>query len=230
MNKLNAFIRKHIFEILTLVVWILIIYTYFHLKTVKHLSDWEIMKKLHTFLKWEWYFSGAFFVFLYMIRTVIFFPSPFLILLAPSLYWFLPWFVFIVIWENLSAALGYLLWKLLWRNIVSDWIATKFKYLKKSFKDNTFTSILTLRLLFVPFDPLSYVSWFFKAKFKWYMLATFFWTLPWILIFLFAWASIKNIDKFDLDHIYIDKKFIYISIAISLLSLIFAFLIKRRQK
>ncbi|EKE28837.1 MAG: hypothetical protein ACD_3C00006G0019 [uncultured bacterium (gcode 4)] len=174
-------------------------------------------------------FGWIIYVSLYILRTFIFFPSSILIILSPSLFGLPMALFYTMLWENLSAALGYYFWKFFWKNIISETYLDKFSFLRKRLREDSFMTILTARLLFIPFDPLSYISWFFKAKFSGYTWWTLLWTLPSMLIFLFIWAWIKNIETFNLSNIDIDQKFMLLSVLIILLSLFLVFFIKYLQ-
>ncbi|EKE29936.1 MAG: hypothetical protein ACD_2C00073G0024 [uncultured bacterium (gcode 4)] len=230
MEILRDFIKKHFLQIITAIFWALIIFSYFYYRNAYHYSDSELMKKVYFLLKREWMYGWVIYVSLYILRTFIFFPSSILIILSPSLFGLPMALFYTMLWENLSSAFGYYLWKFFWKNIISETYLDKFSFLKKSFREDSFVTILTARLLFIPFDPLSYVSWFFKAKFAGYIWWTLIWTLPSILIFLFVWAWIKNIETFSLSNIDIDQNFLLLSVLLILLSLILVFFIKYLQK
>lgn len=94
----------------------------------------------------------------------------------------------VVIGENLSSLIGYFLGRLYGKDLLSKDTIRKFRYLKESLKKDSFGVIFPLRMLFVPFDPLCYLSGFFRAEFVGYFWATLLGTIPGILIFLFVGA------------------------------------------
>lgn len=230
-SKLNILkkIEKHIFEIFTVLFWIWLIFLYFYFRRFYTLSNEKILKIIYSFIKSEMLFGGLIYIIIYVLRTIVFFPSSLILILSPSLFGLPLAIVYTIIWENLSATLGYFLWKFFWKNILSDSWLSRFDSLKKKLKEDSFLAILSARLLFVPFDPLSYVSWFFNAEFRWYLLWTFFGTLPSILIIAFAWAWIKNIEKFDLSHIRINHEYMIFSVAMTIFSLLIVYLLKKNK-
>jgi len=137
--------------------------------------------------------------------------------------------VYTIIWENLSGILGYYLGKFFGKDILSDKLLDKFKFLKKKLREDSFISILSARLLFFPFDPLSYISWFFKAEFIWYFWWTLLGSLPALFIFIFAGAWIKNIEKFNLSHLKLDRSYMILSGVMVIISLGIVYFLKKRN-
>lgn len=230
MKKKLKFIEKHLFEFLTAIFWVLLIVLYFYYKNIFHYSNEQIVRYIYLFLKKEWIYWGIIYVSLYALRTIIFFPSSLLIILSASLFGLPMAIIYTILWENLSSTLGYFLGKFFGKKILSESLLDKFVFLKKKIRWNSFISIFSARLMFIPFDPLSYISWFFRAEFGWYFWWTVFGTLPSILIFVFIWAWIKNIEKFKLSHIKFDYQYIILSVVMFILSLWIVFFLRQRSK
>lgn len=230
MKKLINYIKHHSLRIITILFWLSLVGSYFYFKEVHNLSNEQIMKATYSFLKKEWIYWWITFVLIYTLRAVIFFPSSLLIILSPSLFGLPMAIVYSILWENFSAAFGYLLGKFFGKNILSDSFLDKFAYLKKKMREESFLTLLSLRLIFTPFDPLSYVSWFFKAEFRWYMWWTLIGTIPSVMIFIFAWAGIKNIESFKLKDLVIDEKYMILSILMVIVSLAWVYVVRKRKK
>lgn len=230
MKKLIDYLKHHSLRIVTILFWVSIVGSYFYFKEVHNLSNEQIMKATYSFLKKEWIYWWITFMLIYTLRAVIFFPSSLLIILSPSLFGLPMAIVYSILWENLSASFGFLLGKLFGKNILSEEFLDKFAYLKKKMRNDSFVTILSARLIFVPFDPLSYISWFFKAEYKWYFWWTLIWTFPSVLIFIFVWAGIKNINSFKLKDLVIDEKYIFLSILMIFVSLIAVYMLRKKKK
>ncbi|EKD66214.1 MAG: hypothetical protein ACD_49C00060G0056 [uncultured bacterium (gcode 4)] len=223
------FYKKHLFQILTAFFWLIILWVYIYYRISHNLSNEDIAKSIYFNLKKDIVFWWIFYIWIYLLRTIIFIPASFLVVLSPSLFWFIPAFLYTAIWENLSAVLWYFLWKFLWKSIMSWTVINKLAPMKEKLKKNTFNSIFISRLLFLPFDAVNYLSWFLNINFKSYFWATFFGTIPGILILLFAWNWVKNIDKFDLSHIKIDTKYLVFSWILILFSILASFILNKRK-
>jgi uncharacterized membrane protein YdjX (TVP38/TMEM64 family) len=227
--KKHSFLKEHLFQILTAFFWLLILLVYFYFKISHNLSNKDIAINIYLSLKKDIIFWGILYILVYLLRTIIFIPASFLVVLSPSLFWFIPAFLYTMIWENLSAVFGYFLWKFLWKSIMSWTIVSKLEPMKVKLKKNPFNSIFISRLLFLPFDAVNYLSWFLHINFKSYFWATFLGTIPGILILLFAWNWIKNIDKFNLAHVKIDFKYLVLSWVLILFSIIVSFILNKRK-
>lgn len=230
MNSKTNFLKKHLFEIITILFWIWIVVYYFHYKYIHNYSNEHIIKNLYFFLKREWIYGWLFFVSIYILRTIIFFPSSLLIIISPSLFWIPLAILYSVLGENLSAVFGYLLGKIFWKRILPETFFDKFKFLKKNLKDSPFLWVLTSRLVFIPFDPFNYFCWIINIKFWPYILATILWTFSNLLIFIFIWSWIKNVQRFSFKNIELDYKYMLFSTIITIVSLLLAFYFRIHSK
>lgn len=229
MKKIS-FIKIHLFQIITGFFWLALIWIYAYYRISHNLSNEDIAKSIYFGLRENLVFWWVLYILVYLLRTIVFIPASFLVILSPSLFWILPAFIYTVIWENLSAVLGYFLWKFLWKTILSWWIVHKLANMKDKLKKNTFDSIFISRLLFLPFDAVNYLSGFLHLDFRQYFWWTFFGTIPGIFILLFAWAGIKNVEKFKLSHIEIDHKYMIFSGILIIASIIISAYLRKRNK
>ncbi|MCK9272579.1 VTT domain-containing protein [Candidatus Gracilibacteria bacterium] len=227
--KKHSFLKEHLFQILTAFFWLLILLVYFYFKISHNLSNKDIAINIYFSLKKDIIFGGILYILVYLLRTIIFIPASFLVVLSPSLFGFIPAFLYTMIGENLSAVFGYFLGKFLGKSIMSWTIVSKLEPMKVKLKKNPFNSIFISRLLFLPFDAVNYLSGFLHINFKSYFWATFLGTIPGILILLFAGNGIKNIDKFNLAHVKIDFKYLVLSGVLILFSIIVSFILNKRK-
>lgn len=115
----------------------------------------------------------------------------------------------------MSANLAYFIGRIFWNRIIKEkskiWF---FNNLSSKTNNKPFLTVLSARLLFVPFDLTNYWSWILKINWKSYFLATFIWTTPWFIIFVLAWSAFHNteITKISdlLKNINLDLLYIYL--------------------
>ena len=129
-----------------------------------------------------------------VIRPLIFFPATLLTIASGLLFGPYLGFIVMVIGENLSANLSYIVGRYFGSSI-STKINSKNKLINKfdcKFKENTFMTVLTMRLLYFPFDMVGYLSGMCKAKHLEFAVATFLGILPGIATFIFLGGGFSN--------------------------------------
>jgi len=225
--EMKYFIKNNAPQIVTWVIWLLIAFFYFYFKNLYNLSNLEIAKIIYSFVSTSFWWP-ILYITLYAFRPLIFFPATFMSFMSWAIFWIVGGLFFTIIWENLAANLAYLIGKIFWKNIIkpeSSWLLIDFK---NKVNDNAFLSILTTRLLFLPFDLINYISWVLKIKWRGFFLWTLIWTIPGSLIFVLAWSSVENVWSFDFSKISIDFKTMVISVILFVASLGLAKILKKK--
>lgn len=226
---MKKFLKSHLLRIITFVFWVVIIIVYFRYKHIHHLTNMDITKKLYHFMEKDLLIWAFIYIWVYILRTIIFVPASLLVILSPSLFWFKLAFLYTMIWENTSAALWYFLGNFFGKDLLKSKFLKKLEKTKDKLKAETFETILISRLLFLPFDLVNYFAGFLQINFKLFFLWTFIWTIPWILVLLFAWDSVKNVTNFNIHNITINYKYLIYSGLIFIIPLIFYYFYKKRK-
>lgn len=198
--EIKYFLKDNSLQIITWIIWLIFIFTYFYFKSSYNLTNIDIAKGLYGFISTSFWWPIIYIV-LYAIRPVVFFPATFMTFMSWALFWVWGWFLFTMVWENMSANFAYLLGKIFGKKLIkpeSTWLIVD---LKNKVSENAFISILMTRLLFFPFDAVNYVSWILRVKWRWFFLWTLIWIIPWALVFIIAWASVENASDFDFSTI-----------------------------
>ena len=141
-----------------------------------------------------WFWWPLVYILAYTIRPLIFFPATVLTAVSWLIFWPIYWILYTVIWENLSANLSFLVWRYFWKDILNG-ISDRNKFMKLldcKFRDNWFIVILTMRLIFMPFDLVWYLAWACNFKQRDFALGTFFWIIPWLTTFVLLWSSFTD--------------------------------------
>jgi pyruvate/2-oxoglutarate dehydrogenase complex dihydrolipoamide dehydrogenase (E3) component/uncharacterized membrane protein YdjX (TVP38/TMEM64 family) len=124
----------------------------------------------------------------YMVRPLTFFPGTILTILSGVFFGFWYGLLYTVIAANLSALVAYLTGKFFTQNlrledtVIGNWVT----FLQK----NPFEAVLTLRLIFLPFDLVSYAAGILRLPVTPFLLATFAGTLLGIATFVSVGASL----------------------------------------
>ena len=225
--EIKYFFKSNILQIITWIIWLSIIFTYFYFKNLYNLSNLDIAKQIYNFVANSFWWPVIYIV-LYAFRPIIFFPATFMTFMSWALFWVWWGFLFTMIWENLSANFAYLLGRIFGKKLIKPESTGLIVDLKNKVSENAFISILMTRLLFFPFDIVNYISWILKVKWRWFFLWTVIWIIPWALIFIIAWASVENASEFDFSKISFDTNMLLISLWLFISSLILAKYLKKK--
>lgn len=134
------------------------------------------------------------FISLFAIRPILFFPATILSLSAGALFGPYKAIVILLVAENLSSFISYNLGKYFGKDIIKslDKKNVFTKRFEKYLHDNEFISVLTLRLLYAPFDLVGYSSGASNITYKSFALATMIGIMPGLITAAFLGGSVYN--------------------------------------
>jgi len=183
-------IVKRILFILWLIAIGIAVYWYFQADI--SLKDYPelIQNYLNRFGLWV----PVIFILLFATRSLFFFPATILTTAAGALFGPLYGTIYMIIAENLSANISFLVGRYFGQDIMVKMSSQK-KFLRLTeckFRENGFMSVLTMRLIFLPFDLVGYVAGMCDLRQKDFALATFIGVLPGMLTFVFLGGSFTN--------------------------------------
>jgi len=229
--ELKYYLKDNSLQIITALIWIVLIHSFFTYKAMNLLSVEQIALNLYNFIGSNMFIWPFIYIFLYAIRPVVFFPATLMTLMSWALFWFWLWLAFTLVWENMSAAFAYLLWRIFGKKIIGKWGGTWIMNdLKNKANETPFMTILMTRLLFFPFDLVNYAAGFLKINFRWFFLATAVWIIPGASIFILAWAAFhsEKIESFSEITKNVDVSMLYIAAVLFVLSIVLAKVLKKR--
>ena len=169
------------------------------------------------------------YVLIYAVRPVTFFPATALTILS-GIFFGLVWgTVLTLIAATLAAAVAYAVgrffganWKLE-DSRLGNWVV--------ALREHTFSAVLTMRLIFLPFDLISYAAGIIKTKFIPFIAATFVGIILGTATFVSIGASL-NVEEFRQNGFSFDlfePQFLLLSILIFLISLGVSKLLPKRK-
>lgn len=173
----------------------------------------------------EWWAIGLFIV-VYALRPLAVFPATVLTIGAGLLFGPVVGIIAAIIGANLSAALTWVIG----RSVAGDGTnETERRDLMRRWADrlrtDSFSTVLVMRFLFLPYDLVGYVSGFLRISFWPFLTATAIGSLPGTVAFVLAGASI---DRLDQGVSGIDGRVLVISAVLFVASLVGARLLRRR--
>lgn len=207
-------------------LWIFVVYRFYAFQIINDLTVTETALLVFDFITMT-IWGPVIYILAYAVRPLTFFPGTLLTILSGVFFGFWSGTFLTIIAANLSAAIAYLTGKFFGSNlsledsVIGKWVT--------SLRKNPFTAVLTTRLIFLPFDGVSYAAGILKLPFATFVLATFVGTLLGIATFVSIGASL-DIESFRQNGFstdVIDAKFILISVAIFFASLGVSKLLKK---
>lgn len=185
-DKKNKILKSSLF-----ILWIsiVLIVVYFYLNS--NLSFKDYLFHIQNFIQSYGYWGPLILILLSVIRPLIFFPATILTIASGALFGNFLGFIYIMIGENLSANLSYIVGKYFGGHLPEKF-SSKNKMFSKmdcKFRENGFFTVFTMRLIYFPFDFVGYLSGMCKIKQKEFALGTFIGIIPGVATFIFLGSS-----------------------------------------
>ncbi len=168
----------------------------------------------------------------YLARPIVLFPASILTIVGGILFGPVVGVLVVVLAANASAMIAYGVGRLLGRvpgttDAATETDPTSFvRRWSNRLRDNSFETVLIMRLLFLPYDLVNYVSGILRLQWLPFLLATALGSLPGTVSFVLLGASI---DRLDEGIGGIDPSTLVVGLAIFVVSLALARLLRRRQ-
>lgn len=172
------------------------------------------------------------YVLVYLARPIVLFPASILTIVGGILFGPVLGVIVVVLAANASAMMAYGVGRLLGRTpgthddaAVGD-TGSFVRRWSSRMRDNSFETVLIMRLLFLPYDLVNYASGILRLRWLPFLSATALGSLPGTVSFVLLGASIDSVDE-GLDGI--DPTVLVVSVVIFIVSLALARLLRRGQ-
>ncbi|MEM8618313.1 MAG: VTT domain-containing protein [Actinomycetota bacterium] len=178
------------------------------------------------------------YVAVYLARPIVLFPASVLTIVGGLLFGPVVGVIVVVVAANASALLAYSIGRLLGRrpgaNTIDDIApdiaaadASMARRWSQRMRNNSFETVLIMRLLFLPYDLVNYLAGILRLAWLPFLLATALGSLPGTVSFVLLGASLERIDD---GFGGIDPVSLVASIVIFLVSLFVARIVRSRQR
>ena len=216
-DVLNS-IKHHAPKLIAATLWIAAIFAFNQYQTAQGLTTTQTAINIFdgiTMTIW----GPLLYILIYAIRPVTFFPATALTILA-GIFFGLVWgTVLTVIAATLAAGVAYMVGRFFGANLKLE--RTALGNSITALRENTFSAVLTMRLIFLPFDLVSYAAGILRTKFVPFILATFIGIILGTATFVSIGASL-NVAEFEANGFSFDlfaPQFLLLSAAIFVVSL-----------
>ncbi len=192
VSRSLAWSKRNWPKLLGVVIWVVLLAAYWLYTGANDLSPLQTVQQLVDFLATST-LGVVFYLLLYSLRPVIFFPATLLTLVAGYLYGPIFGTLIVVVASNLSSMIAYFIGRFLGNGVVQDSSSKGIlqKYTERM-RHNSFETVLIMRFLFLPYDLVSYFSGFLRIDWRGFLFATFLGSIPGTISFVLFGASIEG--------------------------------------
>lgn len=218
--------KKHLPKIIVGVLWAILLWQLYAYQASHGMGTTETALMVFDFVSMT-VWGTLVYILAYTIRPLAFFPATAITILSGVFFGFWGGFVLTVIAANISAVLAYGVGRFfgsglaLEDSVISNWVSV--------LRKNPFVSVLTMRLIFLPFDGVSYFAGILKIPLLSFSFATLLGTLLGIATFVSIGASI-SVEGFRTNGFsteVIDAKLLVLSALIFIVSILLSRFLKR---
>ncbi len=224
-----SFLQRHGQKLFALIFWALLLGGYWYYVRSNDLTVQESALRLVDLLTASAY-GPLLYMLIYALRPLILFPATVLTLLGGFLFGPLWGVVYTVIGANTSAMVAYTVGRFFGKGLLdSDEGSNLLERFSGRIRENSFESVLVMRLIFLPYDLVNYLSGFLRIDWKAFLLATIIGSIPGTISFVLLGASFGTVDELLSGNIEVNPIALATSVVLILGSIAISRILKRRE-
>lgn len=224
----NTFLQQHGTKLLALLFWGVLVGGYYVYANANNLTLADSLQLLVDFLTAS-LLGPVFYMVIYALRPLLFFPATILTLLGGFLFGPIG-ILWTVIGSNASALVAYTVGRYFGQGVLdSEEESTAIQKYTQRMRQNSFETVLIMRLLFLPYDLVNYAAGFLKIKWQPFILATAIGSVPGTISFVLLGGSFGTLDALVAGEVQVNPLTLILSIVLILVSIGLSRFIKRRE-
>ena len=223
-----GWLRKHGAKLVALLFWVAVVGGYYLYARRNGISIDDAVTSIADFITNSVY-GPLVYIILYTLRPLIFFPASILSLLGGFLFGPIG-IIYTIIGGNASAMVGYGIGRYFGEGMLENQDDTGViqRYAQRM-RDNSFETVLLMRLVFLPYDLVNYAAGFLRIDWKAFLAATAIGSLPATISIVLLGASFGTLDELLAGNIQLNPVTLVASVVLIVISLILSRLVKRRE-
>ncbi len=223
-----AFWRKHGTKLVALLFWGVVVGGYYLYANLNNLTLIDSLNVLVGFLT-DSFYGPLFYIVVYALRPLLFFPATVLTLLGGFLFGPIG-ILYTVLGSNASALIAYSVGRYFGQDVLNDEDNTSLiqKYTQRM-RQNSFETVLIMRLLFLPYDLVNYAAGFLKIRWQPFILATAVGSIPGTISFVLLGGSFGTLAELVSGEVQVNPITLALSVALILVSIALSRFIKKRE-
>jgi len=224
----SSFLQQHGTKLLALLFWTVLVGGYYLYANANNLTLADSLQLIVDFLTAS-LLGPVFYIVIYALRPLIFFPATVLTLLGGFLFGPIG-ILWTIIGSNASALVAYTVGRYFGTGVLEGEEETNViqKYTLRM-RQNSFETVLIMRLLFLPYDLVNYAAGFLKIKWQPFILATAIGSIPGTISFVLLAGSCGTLDELVAGDFQVNPLTLIFSVALILVSIGLSRFIKRRE-
>jgi uncharacterized membrane protein YdjX (TVP38/TMEM64 family) len=223
-----TFWQRHWSKAIALILWLALLGLYFWYTRQNNLTLADSVSSLADLLT-NSFFGPLLYILIYAGRPLLFFPATILTLLGGFLFGPIG-ILYTIVGSNASAMVTFGIGWFLGEDVLNDEEKSGViqKYTRRM-RENSFETVLIMRLIFLPYDLVNYVSGFLKINWKAFLLATAVGSVPGTVSFVLFGASFGTLDELLAGEVQLNPVTVIASVVIIGISLVLSRIIKKRE-
>ncbi|MBK8989983.1 MAG: TVP38/TMEM64 family protein [Chloroflexi bacterium] len=226
--KSPGFWQKHGTKIAALLFWLVVVGGYYAYARQNGLTLEESVTNIANWVTGSVY-GPLLYMVLYAIRPLLFFPATILTLLGGFLFGPIG-IIYTIIGSNASAMVAFGVGWFFGKNVLNkEEDAGVIQRYTQRMRDNSFETVLIMRLIFLPYDLVNYASGFLKISWKAFLAATAIGSIPGTISFVLLGASFGTLDELLAGEIQVNPATAVASVLLIGVSLALSRYVKKRE-
>jgi uncharacterized membrane protein YdjX (TVP38/TMEM64 family) len=197
-SRRETFMARHWQKLVAAVIWLALAGLFAGYSLATGSSPTETLRALIDLLRTP--AGPLLYILIYTLRPLAFFSAVVVTLLGGAI-WGPVWgTLFVVAGSNMSATLAYAFGRIFGRGVLPEagtgtaaGIVARYA---ERLRASAFTTVLVMRLVYLPYDLVNYLSGFLRVPYRPFILASLLGSLPGTLTFVLAGASLDSDDIF----------------------------------
>lgn len=220
--------QKHGSKLVALAFWLLLVGGYYLYTRQNGLTFSDSINAIVGALTNS--FTGPIlYIILYALRPLIFFPATILTLLGGFLFGPLG-ILYTVVGSNASAMVAYGVGRYFGADVLQgDESSGVVQRYAQRLRQNSFETVLIMRLLFLPYDLVNYLAGFLQISWRAFLLATAVGSIPGTISIVLLGASFGTVDELLAGNIELNPVALGASVGLIVVSLALSRLVKKRE-
>ena len=229
IQRLKEYLTQHWTKMFVLCIWISVIVLYWRASQSVAPTAAKKVELLASWFRTDG-FGPLIFLILYTVQPLVFFPTFIMTIVSGMLYGPIGGMAISVVGLNSAASVSYAAARLVGGE--KPRTLNLNKYLEKSLnslRTHTFETLLTLHLLYMPFDLLNYAAGIMRLNWRQFAIATAIGTIPSGISYVLLGNSLGSVDALALGRPNINFQHLFLSLCISLGAILTAQYVKRTR-
>jgi len=230
----NGFLARHWQKLVAAVIWLTLAGSFLGYSLLTGSTPTATLKAVIDLLRTP--LGPLLYILIYTLRPLAFFSAIVVTLLGGAIWGPLWGTLFVVIGSNMSATLAYGFGRVFGQGVLPAGAAgTSGSFVGRyaeRLRANAFTTVLVMRLIYLPYDLVNYLAGLLRVPYRPYILASILGSLPGTLTFVLAGASLDIDDIFagNFSIAAINPWTLVLSAVLFIAGLVSSRLLRRRER